>query len=188
MKGSILLMASICVALSISTAQTAQGQHDPDDDDTVLEFYWTPATGNIHHYNVYLSIDGVWLTDPVDTTTKTPTLQDPYAVPEEYVQYGKEYRLKVEAVAADSITTGPMSKPSEPVWCERRSPGDEGGQAPGDANGNSGVGWGDQGILDNAWGAQRGNTLFDYRADLNYDGVVNILDLVIMGRNWGRIY
>ena len=59
---------------------------------------------------------------------------------------------------------------------------------PGDADGDLRVSFGDFVILCTAWGTQRGDSSFDYRADLNDDDSVDILDLVIMGRNWGIVY
>ncbi len=49
----IICLASICMALLISATQV---WCDTYDDDTTLEFYWSPATGDVHHYNVYLFI------------------------------------------------------------------------------------------------------------------------------------
>jgi hypothetical protein len=61
------------------------------DDDTILEFYWVAASGNVHHYNVYLSIDGedYFL---VGTTYTAPTEEEPYIVPI-VAEDGKGYQL-----------------------------------------------------------------------------------------------
>ena len=162
-----------------------QAQCDTVDDDTSLEFHWTAATGNVDHYNVYLSTnEGDYF--QVDTTPIAPTQGSPYAVPVT-AEDGKKYRLKVEAEDANN-NTGPMSDPSDLVWCKFRSPGDVSGPTPADADENLRVGAGDWAVLCLSWDGQRGIPPFNYRADFNYDDMVDILDLSIIGSNWGNIY
>jgi hypothetical protein len=163
---------------------------DTYDDDTTLEFYWTAASGNVDHYSVNLSA----YSDPDDadnyifagTTPVAPTQTTPYAVPVT-AEDGKWYRLKVWGVDGQG-TPGPESLPSDLVRCRLRSPGDVTGSTPGDADGNWRVSAGDWAILCLSWNAQRGDSLFDYRADLNYDDSVNILDITAIGSSWGNDY
>ena len=167
-----------------------QAQCDTYDDDTVLEFYWKAASGDVQHYNVYLSVDeGDFFFVGKTESGRAPTEENPYAVPEKYIEDGKKYRLKVQAEGANGVK-GDMSEPSDLVWCKLklRSPGDMNGPTPGDADGDLRVSYGDFVILRTAWGTHRGDSSFDYRADLNYDDFVDILDLVVMGRNWGMVY
>jgi len=92
------------------------------DDDKLLEFYWDAASGNVHHYNVYLSIDGGdYALVGQTSTSDAPTQSAPYALPIQAIN-GKIYRIKVEAEDASGIT-GPMSEPSEPVLCLLPPPG-----------------------------------------------------------------
>lgn len=156
------------------------------DDDTELEFYWTPAKGNVEHYNVYLAKYDKFEDEKVYTLigkTKdniAPTEENTYAVPIT-AEDGKKYELKVQAETSEGIT-GPMSETSIAIWCKLRSPGDIKSPIPGDADGNSKVDTDDLLICINAWGSKRDDSTFDYRADLNYDDSVDILDLVIVGR------
>lgn len=83
--------------------------------DVALMAYWEAASGDIRHYNVYLSIDGAEYVKVGETPT-TPTQSNPYLLPIEVVD-GKTYQVRVEAETADGIT-GPMSEPSDPVLCE----------------------------------------------------------------------
>ncbi len=171
--------------LTLIIFTSPQAQCDTVDDDASLEFYWTAATGNVDHYNVYLSTnERDYL--PVGTTPIAPTQENPYAVPIS-AEDGKKYRLKVEAEDA-SNNTGPMSDPSDLVWCKFRSPGDVSGPTPADADGNLRVGAGDWALLCLSWDGQRGNPPFDYRADFNYDDIVGVLDLSVIGSNWGNVY
>jgi hypothetical protein len=163
-------------------------QCDTNDDDTLLEFYWDAASGDVHHYNVYLSIDeaSYFL---AGTTTTAPTEENPYAVPVE-AEDGRTYRLEVQAEDAHGAT-GPMSEPSDLVWCKLRSPGDMNGETVGDIDGDLRVDQVDQAILAAAWGKRRGDVAFDYKADLNYDASVDILDLldlIVMASSWGNTY
>ncbi len=52
-----MMSMSLLAILIISLIPASQGECGTYDDDTSLEFYWTAATGNVHHYNVHLSID-----------------------------------------------------------------------------------------------------------------------------------
>ena len=89
------------------------------DDDTVLEFCWSPASGDVYHYNVYLSVDSSAYS-LVGTTSTAPTPENPYTV-SATAEDGKTYRLKVEAEDAGG-RTGPMSDPSEMVVCDLLPP------------------------------------------------------------------
>jgi hypothetical protein len=168
---------------------------DTYDDDTTIEFYWEAASGNVDHYDVHVSVYRKYH-DPnslLNTTTYTgpsaaPTQGNPYALPSGVnVEDGKGYRLKVNAVGPGG-EEGPMSEESDIVWCKLRSPGDQNGQKPGDANGNMRVGAGDWGIILISWGTDRGDIRYDYRADFDYDDSIGLSDLIIIAGNWGRIY
>ncbi len=158
---------------------------DTCDDDTVLEFYWEPATGNVHHYNVYLSTDGSDYV-LVGTTPTAPTQENPYTVPITAVD-GKVYRLKVEAEDAEG-NVGPMSDPSDPVTCKLRSPGDISGVRKGDIDNSRRIGAKDWRILCASYGKRRGDAGFDFRADVDYDDLVGLSDLNILRTYWGTIY
>jgi hypothetical protein len=167
---------------------------DTYDDDTVVQFYWDAASGNVDHYNVYVSVYNSYGDPSSLAETKnyqTPdgaTPESPYALPADVViEDGKGYRLQVEAEDASGIA-GPMSEPSDLVWCKLRSLGDPGSDTKGDADGNLRVGAGDWAIMCLAWDTGRGNDTFDYRADFNYDDIINILDLSIIGSSWGEEY
>lgn len=82
------------------------------DDDTTLEFYWTPATGDVDHYDVYVSTNG-WEYVMVGNTTDVPTVTNPYPLPL-VAEHGSTYTVKVQAVDSHG-NTGLMSEPSEPV-------------------------------------------------------------------------
>lgn len=158
---------------------------DTYDDDATLEFYWDAATGSVHHYNVYLSIDDADYT-LVGTTNTAPTEQQPYIMPID-AEDGRNYRLKAEAESSAG-SVGAMSEPSDLVRCKLKSPGDVNGMTKGDANGDLKVDTGDLTVLRLAWKSKRGESNFSYKADLNYDDSVDLLDLIIMGTNWGQSY
>ena len=75
------------------------------DNDTSLEFTWTAASGDVDHYNVYVS------TDEGDYVLVGTTSETAYTVTG---LNGATYKVRVEAVdAAGNI--GPMSDESDPV-------------------------------------------------------------------------
>ena len=123
----------------------AQSIGDTYDDDTSLEFYWEPASGDVEHYNMHVSVYENYgdPNSPTGPTTYTgpstaPTQESPYALPEDVgIADGKGYSLVVNAVGPGG--EGPMSEPSDIVWCKIRSPGDVGGSIPADADGNLGL-------------------------------------------------
>ncbi len=185
---SILVIKAVSLtALYLALFIPATSLCDTYDDDTTLEFHWAAASGDVVHYNVYLSIDGgnYVLIEPT-VASPAPTEKTPYALPIA-AEDGRKYQLKVEAEDTDGLT-GPMSEPSDPVWCKLRSPGDANGATAGDIDGDSRVGVKDWSIVCKAWNTQRGDPNFDYRADLNYDDSVNLLDIVIVSSNWGNSY
>ena len=139
------------------------------DNDTELEFYWSPATGNVSYYEVYLFVyDSPDALGPrgeedyvlVDNTSNThgsdaPKKDKLYTLPGaiEPIEYGKGYQIQVAAVDAsnDAIKiVGPRSEPSKIVFC-----------------------------------AQNENDL-QVRWDLNKDKVCDILDIEIIGSNLGK--
>lgn len=179
-----ILIQTAIFAILILLTNHALG--DTDDDDTTLHFYWTAATGNVDQYNVYLYVDGVQYSETWTTAT-LPTAQNPYAVPI-VAEAGRKYQLQVEAEDA-SGATGPKSEMSDPVWCQfPHSPGDISGSTPGDSDGSLRVGVGDWQILSKADGTHRGDTSFDYRADLNYDHSVDQADFGTIASYWGDMY
>lgn len=112
----IIFLAIISILLSPIITQI---YCDTIDNDTVLEFYWNVAEGNIYKYNVYLSINkGEYVL--ADATSRTPTASNPYAVPIIALD-GSVYQIKVEAVDSNGMI-GPMSLPSDPVLCQISSP------------------------------------------------------------------
>ena len=105
----------LLVILAMFFVSVTQGECETYDNDTTLEFYWTAATGNVHHYNVYLSVDSGEYSF-VGTTPAVPSAETPYNLPVT-AEDGKQYQIKIEAEDA-SGGTGPMSEPSGPVYCE----------------------------------------------------------------------
>ncbi len=77
------------------------------DDDTELSFIWEAASGNVDHYNVYVSTDwGKYFLVEI-TSEPAVTLE---------ALHGHTYKVKVEAVDAAG-NVGPMSEESYPVIC-----------------------------------------------------------------------
>jgi hypothetical protein len=184
-RNQSLIVISLTLFFSILLVSASWVYCDTYDDDKLLEFYWTPATGNVVHYNVYLSINVADYT-LVGTTPNAPTLENPYPVPVT-AQYGYNYRLKVEA--EDAMGNVVASEPSDIVICKLRSPGDIFGITKGDADGNLRVGARDLAILCASWKKEGGvDPSFDYRADLNYDNFVNVSDWNVISDNLGNIY
>lgn len=89
------------------------------DDDTTLHFYWSAASGNVDHYNVYLYVGGVLHTE-VWATAIAPTVENPYTIPL-VVEHGKRYQLVVEAEDA-SGSMGPKSEFSDTVVVDLTRP------------------------------------------------------------------
>lgn len=84
------------------------------DDDTTLEFYWGATTGNVDHYDVYVSVnDGEYT--KVGEVSSAPTSAHPYPLPL-VAEHGSTYTIRVQAVDPDG-NTGPMSNPSGIVEC-----------------------------------------------------------------------
>ena len=102
------IIGVIFILFSISTEAGAEYY----DNDTELKFIWTAASGNVDHYNVYVSTDG---SDYVLVGSTTETF---YIVEGED---GHTYRVKVEAVDVEG-NVGPMSEESDPVICDTSPP------------------------------------------------------------------
>jgi len=81
------------------------------DDDTSLDFSWEASEGNVHHYNVYASVDGGEFIRVGTTNTNSYVLAG---------EFGHSYRLKVEPVGTDR-NLGPISLPSDVVTCQANS-------------------------------------------------------------------
>lgn len=189
MPGNRLLIAFIMIltfTCGVFYATVNYVYCDTYDDDTLLQFYWAPASGNVDHYNVHLSTNGANYAQ-VGTTPIAPTQESPYSIPV-IAEDGNNYRLKV--VAADAVgTVGPESDPSDLVLCKLRSPGDVNGKTIGDADGDLRVGARDWAVMCASWGQKRGvDSSFNYRADFDYDDLINDIDCSVISSNWGNIY
>ncbi len=77
------------------------------DTNNVMEFIWTPALGNVDHYDVYVSLDGGDFNLISSSTTCSIAFYQS--------QVGSQVVVKVQAVDALG-STGPMSEVSDPVW------------------------------------------------------------------------
>ncbi len=160
------------------------------DDDTELEFYWTPATGNVSYYKVYLFVydtpddpvpsgedDYKWVDDTSDTHGHSaPTRDRLYTLDRITVEYGKGYQIQVAAVDDSNdanIIVGPRSEPSNIVWFRR----------PWDVNMDGAVDLLDIEII----GSNMGKTSTP-ELDINRDNAIDVLDLVLVGRHFGERY
>lgn len=183
-KVSVFSLLFLIPAISLSSVEMSY------DDDTELEFYWTPATGNVSYYNVYLFIydspdapepsgegDYRWVDDTSDTHgSSAPTRDRLYKLDGIIVEYGKGYQVQVAAVDAnnDTIeTVGPRSEPSNIVWFRK----------PWDVNMDGAVDLLDIEIIGSNLGKIPTPEL-----DINRDGAINILDLVLVGLHFGERY
>ncbi len=137
------------------------------DNDRRLGFHWTPAAGDVDHYNVYIEdVDIGTVTVLMDAIKAAPTSEDPYFVDGEA---GKTYRLQVEA--DDGRGNKVKSDWSEPVMC-----------TPGDVNYDGRVNIADLILV------ARNLMSKDNFADINDDGMVNPGDLGVLVKHWDRIY
>jgi len=93
------------------SSTTEAGAEDYNDDNE-LKFIWTPASGNVDHYDVYVSTDGS------DYVLVGSTAETSYTVEGED---GHTYKIKVQAVDAEG-NVGPMSEESDPVICDTSLP------------------------------------------------------------------
>jgi len=106
----LVLAWTLAVALCFSEHTSAQ--ETGYDDDTALDFVWTPPEGNFDHYNIYLSVDG--LDYQLDGTSST----EAYTVAGEN---GHDYKVKVTAVTSEGLE-GPSSPESDPAICDTLAP------------------------------------------------------------------
>lgn len=97
---TIIGVASIFLATSMDAAHAANY-----DNDTEVKFIWTAASGDVNHYNVYVSSDGG------ECVLTGSTFETSYIVKGED---GHTYKVKVEAVDAAG-NVGPISEESDPV-------------------------------------------------------------------------
>jgi len=82
------------------------------DTNNVMIFYWSAASGNVDHYDVYVSADGGDLYKVGSSTS--------YAMAFYYPVIGSQVVVRVRAV--DNLgDPGPMSVASDPVWRVSRS-------------------------------------------------------------------
>jgi len=104
LKFTDMLLAIISVIFIFSPISIEVSAVDYDND-TELKFTWTAASGNVDHYNVYVSTDGgeYALTGTTSETSYIVTGSD-----------GLTYKIKVEAVDAAG-NVGPMSEESDSV-------------------------------------------------------------------------
>jgi len=82
------------------------------DDDTSLDFIWTAASGNVDHYNIYVS------TDEGEYVLVASSFENSYTITG---SDGHTYKVKVEANDA-SGNVGPMSLESDLVYCDLTEP------------------------------------------------------------------
>ncbi len=116
-----------------------------------LSFRWAAASGAVHHYNVYLSVNGqpFSLIEQAGSCTCQVTVQD-----------GRTYVLQVEAEDAGG-RVGPMSSPSDQIVVFLSG-------SPNDTDGDG---------MTNAWEASHGLNPFsptDAHGDLDSDGITNL--------------
>jgi len=111
LKFTVTFFAIIGVIFILFSSTTEAGADDYDDD-TELKFIWTAASGNVDHYDVYVSIDGNAYV-LVGSTTETFYIVEG--------EDGHTYRVKVQAVDAAG-NVGPMSEESDPVICDTSPP------------------------------------------------------------------
>ena len=102
-RGRSLLIAAICSFLFLfnpaPTAAQTYVHHSP------LSFTWDPASGDVAHYNVYISVDE----EPFELLEASDA-----CTCQAHVEDGRTYRVQVEA--EDTLgRVGPMSDPSDPV-------------------------------------------------------------------------
>jgi len=114
-RKSHVYILTITAVLSLMFQSACKGQtHEGNatyDDDTDLDFRWKASEGNVHHYNVYVSIDGGEFARVGTTDTNSYVLKG---------AFGHSYRLKVEPVGTDR-SVGPISPPSDVVICRTKS-------------------------------------------------------------------
>ena len=162
MKWNCLAFLILFMATAVAIPNTAETQ----DNDVKLGFYWSPATGDVHLYNVYVSVDYGSVT-LIGTTPSAPTISNPYFITG---KAGKTYRIQVEAQDIEG-DKGPRSDWSEPVIC-----------APGDVNYDGKVDLTDLITLSRDWLSENSP------ADIDDDGTAGESDLQLIQEYWEYIY
>ena len=146
-----LLLCGILGTFLLTGAVTAQAvtyaNHGP------LSFLWGDASGAVHHYNVYVSVDGqpFELLEQAGACTCQLDAED-----------GRTYVLQVEAEDADG-RVGPMSNPSDQIVVFLNG-------SPNDTDGDG---------MTNAWETSHGLNPFDPSdadGDLDGDGLSNLAE------------
>lgn len=150
------------------------------DNDLSFGWYWTAATGNVNHYNVYLRINsGSW--NQVGAIASAPTQDNPYQVTftvADNIAF-KLFYLQVEAEDASGIT-GPKSEESLPVMA-----------TPGDANYDGWVELTDFTLVSRYWQLSPQSPSWNTTAalaDINDDNIVNVTDMSLITLYWGNVY
>ncbi len=181
---AVFVLLFLIPAISFSVTEMSY------DDDTDLEFYWTPATGNVSYYDVYLFVydspdapepsgedDYKWVDDTSDTHgSSAPTRDRLYTLDGIIVEYGKGYQIQVAAVDAsnDAIKiVGRRSKPSNIVWFRK----------PWDVNMDGAVDLLDIEIIGSNLGKSATPEL-----DINRDDAIDALDLALVGLHFRERY
>jgi hypothetical protein len=150
-KGGLLrhryfvLLAICCSSLLLCNVPTLAQTYVHE---SSLSFTWEPSSGDVAHYNVYLSVEG----QPYGLFCETPT-----NFCQVDAEDGRSYALQVEAEDG-SGTTGPISNPSEKIVVFLN----------GSANDTDGDG------MPNSWEASYGLNPFDPgdgSRDLDADGL-----------------
>ena len=107
------LPATFCL---LQTGWTQPMKEIGYDDDSDLDFVWTPPYGIFDHYNVYVSEDG----GAYELNGKA--LSERYTVKlDAYAKVGHWYRIKVAAVTSED-REGPSSPESDPVVYDPLAP------------------------------------------------------------------
>lgn len=150
------------------------------DNDLSFAWYWTAASGNVNHYNVYLRIGtGSW--SKIGTTASAPTQANPYKITFTVADNiaSKLFYLQVEAEDAAGIT-GPKSDESLPVMA-----------TPGDANYDGWVELTDFTLVSRYWQLTPQSPSWNAAAalaDINDDGIVDVTDMTLVTLYWGNVY
>ena len=115
----IQLSKIVLIFLLLSCPTIANSAIYTHNDD--LHFSWAPASGNVDHYNVYVSFDGKPFVKVGETTVNAYVLEDmanshsfpiiPGAVYEDFEVISVVMKVEAENAAGP----GPMSDPSEEV-------------------------------------------------------------------------
>ncbi|MCZ6680979.1 MAG: dockerin type I domain-containing protein [Candidatus Poribacteria bacterium] len=151
---------------------------DEYDHDTTLNYIWEPASGPVHHYNIYVSVDGGEFELVGTTVDATPE----YALTD--AKDRSTYRLQVQAVDAAG-NVGPLSDPSDPITVDLQE--DDISLRHLDVNQDGQIDIFDLVVVGARLGEESPPDTLP-NPDVNRDGVVNVFDLVLIGQAFGKQY